>query len=146
MAEVMDDIRRTSIAKALQRHSEPVMECNLSILQILIDRNESPAGPGWSDEGLIARRCEIFEDDYKIPEMSTPISTPRDLLSDELRAELIAATSLNGCRAAPVEAERNAQWFSDVQDEIQTKDFEAADFPPIDLEYLCTLASAITGP
>lgn len=69
---------------------------------------------------------------------------PRDLLREDVRAELISSCDMDGVSHGHVTP--RAEWFAGVRIRISELNVAVSEFPPADLEYLCTLVNGIIGP
>jgi hypothetical protein len=58
---------------------------------------------------------------------------------------LTGQADLDGVSHYPVNLKQREEYFAAVRTRIAEKNVEVAEFPPADLEYLCTLVSGITG-
>ncbi|KAH8696550.1 hypothetical protein BGW36DRAFT_398071 [Talaromyces proteolyticus] len=74
------------------------------------------------------------------------ILSPRGLLNDNVRTEFIRLASLDGVCNLAVNLKQREEYFTGLRNRIAEKNVEVAELPPVDLEYLCTLVSGITGP
>ena len=89
----MDEHRRASIADALRRYRETVLEHSFTLLRILVEETEAqPDPPSWSPEVVQSERIEVFMN-YLGPECAT--SAP-DLLADNNRSEMTSRYGLDG--------------------------------------------------
>ncbi|CZR64668.1 uncharacterized protein PAC_14566 [Phialocephala subalpina] len=73
------------------------------------------------------------------------VTSPRDILKDDVRAEMIKRAGLDGVYGHLVNLKQREEYFAAIRTRIP-ENVEVAEFPPADLEYLCTLVSGITGP
>lgn len=62
-----------------------------------------------------------------------------------MRVELIRRARLDGVAHRPVNLKQREEYFAGIQTRI-AENVGVAEFPPANLEYLCTLVSGITGP
>jgi hypothetical protein len=144
----MDEERRTKIASALQQYRETVLQHNIFLLRILVEcMEEEPLPPQINASGaeqLHVREIGRFLQ-CPIPES---VKSPRDILNDDVRAEVIRRARLDGVALGPgpVNLEQREEYFAGIKTHIAEKNVEVAEFPPADLEYLCTLVSGVTGP
>ncbi|KAF8866262.1 hypothetical protein BDZ45DRAFT_735544 [Acephala macrosclerotiorum] len=114
----MDEERRTKIATALQQYRET----SASLAQTL-------------------RMQELHRQIY-VPKS---VTSPQDLLQDDVLADLIRRAGLDGVFDYLVNLKLREEYFAAIWTRIP-ENVEVAEFPPADLEYLCTLVSGITGP
>jgi hypothetical protein len=142
----MNEERRTNIATALHQYRETVSQHNFLLLRILVEAMEDdPVPPKVS--ASVADTLHVRElGRYLRIDVPEAVKTPRDLLNDDVRAELIRRGRLDGVSHRPVNSKQREEYFAAVQTRIAEKDVEVAEFPPVDLEYLCTLVDGITGP
>ncbi|CZR69156.1 uncharacterized protein PAC_19056 [Phialocephala subalpina] len=141
----MDDDRRTKIATALQQYRETVSQHNFILMRLVIEGVEAQAvPPNWSQEGADRLRIKELQDHY-ISSIPENITLPRDLLNDDVRADVISHCDLDGVLNLPVNLNERQEYFVGIRANIP-ESVEVAEFPPPDLEYLCTLVSAVTGP
>jgi hypothetical protein len=140
----MDEERRTNIATALHQYRETVSQHNFNLLRIMMEcMEEEPLPPQVS--ASVAEKLHVHElGRYLRCTIPESVKTPRDVLNDDVRAELTAR--LNGVLHRPVNWEQREECFAGIQTRIAEKNVEVAEFPPADLEYLCTLVSGVTGP
>ena len=142
----MNEERRTNIETALHQYRETVSQHNFFLLRKLVEcMEEEPLPPQVSQR--VADRLHVHEFvrhlQCQIPES---IKLPRDVLNDDVRAELTRRARLDGVVHCPVNLEERKEYFAAIQTRIAEKNVEVAEFPPADLEYLCTLVSGVTGP
>lgn len=73
---------------------------------------------------------------------------PRDLLNDDVRAELIKLNSLDGVCDTPIDSTKREEWFSKIKTNIAEKSLDCGELPTDfpELKYLCSLVDGITGP
>jgi hypothetical protein len=142
----MDEERRTKIATALHQYRETVSQHSFFLLRILVEGMEAqPLPPECS--ASVAQKLRIKEfRRYLQGAVPESVKSPRDLLNDDVRAELIRRAGLDGVSHYPVILKQREEYFAAVRTRIAEKNVEVAEFPPADLEYLCTLVSGITGP
>jgi hypothetical protein len=142
----MDKERRTKIATALHQYRETVSQHSFFLLHILVEDLEAqPPPPKCS--ASVAQRLRIQEI-HQFLQGAVPesVKSPRDLLNDNVRAELIRRASLDGVCHYSVNLKQREEYFAAVQTRIAEMNVKVAEFPPANLEYLCTLVSGITGP
>jgi len=147
----MDEERRTKIATALHQYRETVSQHSFFLLRILVEGMEAqPLPPNCSASVAQKLYCpKIRMQEFRrylqgaVPES---VKSPRDLLNDNMRAELIRQADLDGVSHYPVNLKQREEYFATVRTRIAEMNVEVAEFPPADLEYLCTLVSGITGP
>jgi hypothetical protein len=143
----MDEERRTKIATALHQYRETVLQHSISLVRIIVESMEAePLPPGVSES--VAQTLHIAQlRRYHLPgAVPESVKSARDLLSDDARAELVRRARLDGVAHGPVNLKLREEYFAFIQARIAEKNVEVAEFPPADLEYLCTLVSGITGP
>jgi hypothetical protein len=142
----MDEQRRTNITTALHEYRETVSQHNFFLLRILVeDMEEEPLPPHVS--ASIAEKVHVRQfGRYLQCTVPESVKSPRDLLSDDVRAELIRRARLDGVSQRLVNLKQREEYFAGIQKRIAEKNVKVAEFPPADLEYLCTLFSGITGP
>jgi hypothetical protein len=142
----MDEERRTNIATALHQYRETVSQHNFLLLRILVESmEEEPLPPQVS--ASVADQLHVREfGRYLQCTVPESVKSPRDVLNDDVRAELIRRARLDGVAHLPVNLEQREEYFAGIQTRIAEKNVEVAEFPPADLEYLCTLVSGVTGP
>ncbi|TVY45431.1 hypothetical protein LOCC1_G003723 [Lachnellula occidentalis] len=141
----MDAERRTKIATALQQYRETVLQHNFLLMRLVIEGVEAQAVPPNCPQE-IADRLRIKElKDHYIRSIPKNITSPRDLLNDDVRADVISHYDLDGVSNLPVNLNERQEYFVGLRANIP-ESVEVAEFPPPDLEYLCTLVSAVTGP
>jgi hypothetical protein len=142
----MNEERRTNIETALHQYRETVSQHNFFLLRILVEcMEEEPLPPQVKPS--VAEKLHVHEFgrhlQCTIPES---VKSPRDVLNDDVRAELIRRARLDGVAHRPVNLEQREEYFASIQTRIVEKNVEVAEFPPVDLEHLCTLVSGVTGP
>jgi hypothetical protein len=142
----MDEERRTKIAAALHQYRETVSQHSFFLLRTLVEgMEEEPLPPGVS--ASVAETLRVRElHRYLRSALPESVKSLRDLLNDDVRAELIRRAGLDGVSHRPVNLKLREEYFAGIQTRIAEKNVEVAEFPPADLEYLCTLVSGITGP
>lgn len=140
----MDEERRQRIAAALQQYRETVLQQNLFLLRLLVEGVEAhPTPPDYPESTAQRLRVKGIRSRIGIPES---IKSPRDVLDENVISSLVLSASLEGVDNGPVDLEQRKEYFAGVQASITEKGVEVSEFPPSDLEYLCTLVSGITGP
>jgi hypothetical protein len=139
----MDEERRIKIATALQQYREKVTQHSFFLLRILVECLETqPIPPSWSARVAPILRMQELRRQIYVPES---VTSPRDLLKDDVRTDLIRYAGLDGVFDHPVNLKQREEYFAAIRTRIP-ENVEVAEFPPADLEYLCTLVSGITGP
>lgn len=78
--------------------------------------------------------------------MSDVATSPRGLLESEARSELVETWDLDGVYHVEDEQQDQAAWFAKIRSIMAKKGVPVSEFPPADLEYLCTLVDGISGP
>jgi hypothetical protein len=142
----MDEERRTKIATALHQYRETVSQHSFFLLRILVEDMEAePLPPNVSASVAQILHMREFRR-YLQGAVPESVKSPRDLLNDDVRAELIRRARLDGVSHRPVNLKLREEYFATVQRQIAEENIEVAEFPPADLEYLCTLVSGVTGP
>jgi hypothetical protein len=142
----MDDELRSEVTAALQQYCETVSEHNLLSLRTLVETMEAqPLPPHCS--ASVAETLHMQEL-RRLLQGAVPegVRSPRDLLKDEFRAELIKRASLDGLSHFPVNNELREEYFAVIRSHVEEQNVQAAEFPPPDLQYLCMLTSGVTGP
>lgn len=149
-AGALDEPRRTSIAAALQTYRDAVLGRNLTTLRILVQGLAKSYEKGFLEKDARAFRLEAFTDYYLQAALPESVTEVDDLLCDSVREEMVSTHWLDGVDHSPVNRGLRTAWFANVQARVAARDDDAAvrvaPFPPPDLEYLCTIASGITGP
>jgi hypothetical protein len=141
----MDFERRISIASALSRYRETVSQHSFFLLRALVESMEAqPLPPRFTESVAQTLHMKEFRR-YLQGAVPASVQSPRDLLADDVRAEMIRLGGLDGVSHRPVDVEQRQESFAAVGARIAEKNVHVAEFPPADLEYLCTLVSAITG-
>jgi len=141
----MDDERHAQISAALHRYRETVTRHNLTLLRTLVEAVEEKPAPKYrSEEEVQYLRLRML--DFSCGPVSDLIKSPRDLLSDDIRDEVVSQTALDGVSPCENDLEEREKWFAAVRARIAEVNVEVAEFPPADLAYLCTLVSGIIGP
>ncbi|EGR52434.1 uncharacterized protein TRIREDRAFT_103048 [Trichoderma reesei QM6a] len=74
------------------------------------------------------------------------ILQPRDIFNDDVRNDIIQWAGLDGVSNGPINLRLREEYFASVRAEIAEKNIDVVEFPPADLECLCTLVDGITGP
>lgn len=140
----MNQERREQIENALRRYRETVLQHNLFLLRTLVESVEAQPAPPKCQESLAQRlRMRAIQQLIVVP---ASITSPRDVLDDDVVSSLIPSALLDGIYCDPVDLSKRREYFAGVKASIAKKRVEVAEFPPSDLEYLCTLVSGITGP
>lgn len=142
----MDNERRTSIAAALSQYRETVSQQNLLSLRVIVESMEArPLPPRFTEKVAQAlHKQELHR--YLQGAVPESVQAPRDLLADNVRAELVALARLDGVSHDPVNLGQREDYFAAVGARIAEMSVQVAEFPPADLAYLCTLVSGVTGP
>lgn len=142
----MDDERRAKIEDALRRYRETVTQHNLSLLRALVEAVEAlPPPPNCSETTAQGLRLRELDDELGFS-VSELVESPRDLLSDDIRDEVVIRAGLDGLGRTEIDLEGREAYFAAVRARIAELNVEVAEFPPTDLAYLCTLVDGITGP
>ncbi|KAK4543199.1 hypothetical protein LTR36_005749 [Oleoguttula mirabilis] len=142
----MDEERRTKIATALHGFRHIVSQHNIAMLRALVDSLEAkPTPPKWPASLAQQKRMKVLRHQLQ-GAVPASVTSPRDLLSEDLRPELTRLCNLDGVDHKPVDPQKRADYFSAIQTRISEKSVVMTEFPPADLEYLCTLVSGVTGP
>ncbi|KIL88464.1 hypothetical protein FAVG1_08544 [Fusarium avenaceum] len=140
----MDEKRRQRIAAALRQYREMILQHNLLLLRLLVEVVEAqPLPPGYRESAAQLLRMKGIRKRIGIPES---VKSLGDLHNENVISVLVLSASLEGVDNNPVDLEQRKEYFAGVQASIAEKGVEVSEFPPIDLEYLCTLVSGITGP
>ncbi|KAF4947586.1 hypothetical protein FGADI_10317 [Fusarium gaditjirri] len=140
----MNEERREHIAIALRQYRETVLQHNLFLLRALVEKIEAqPAPPNCSEALAQSLRMQAIQELIEVPES---IEETRDVFDDSVISSLISSASLEGVDDDPVDPSLRREYFAGVKAGIIERGVEVAEFPPSDLEYLCTLVSGITGP
>lgn len=143
----MDEDRKTSIKDALRRYQETVLEHNISTLRILVEGMEAqPTPPGWPESIATERRMHAFSWYFTGSVPEDLATSPRELLADNVRTELISLYDFDGISHKDIDSDARANWFNTLQANIAEKEVAVDKFPPADLEYLCTLVSGVFAP
>ncbi|KAI6747649.1 hypothetical protein HG530_015757 [Fusarium avenaceum] len=79
-------------------------------------------------------------------EIPDSIKSPRDVLDENVISSLVLSAALDGVDNGPVDLEQRKEYFAGVQASITEEGVEVSEFPPSELEYLCTLVSGVIGP
>ncbi|KAL7918370.1 hypothetical protein ACQKWADRAFT_304272 [Trichoderma austrokoningii] len=143
----MDEEGRSKIAAALRQYRETVLQHNLTLLRVLVDGLEQQPMPRMrapSDIHFLQLIAFNRFGSFNFPES---VKTLRDLLNDDVRAELITRNSLDGVCDTPIDSSKREEWFSKIKANIAGKniDLGCEIEVPADLVYLCTLVDGITG-
>lgn len=134
----LDEERRTKIATALQQHRKTVFQYRFFLLRILADGAEAaPDGPRWPASLAEKRRFNMFGNRYMISSPES-VKSPRGVLSDDVGADVISRNNLDGISHGPIDPELRVKYFAAIRARI-SKNVVVTEFPPADLEYLCTL-------
>ena len=141
----MDQERRTQIEAALQQYRETVLQHSLFLLHKLVEGVEAePTPPGLPEEN--ADFLRVREIGRHLQGISKFIKSPRAVLNDDFLSSLIEPARLDGVSHYPVNLALRERYFAGVRTHIEALNVEVAEFPPADLDYLCTLISGVTGP
>lgn len=157
--EGLSQERKTSIAHALQKYQNRVLEINMATLETAISDLETrkikrmefwPSLPSLDPEELPRRRIERLEDDYGIrldypPDPS--ITSIRDFLSDDRRDNLVRSCRLDGIVHGEVDLEAREAWIKKTEGQIRAAERTKVhpDGLPAGLTYLMTLVRGISG-
>ncbi|KAL5617633.1 hypothetical protein FOBRF1_006381 [Fusarium oxysporum] len=118
----MNQERCEQIAAALRQYREMVLQHNLFLLCTLVEKVEAqPAPPNCPESVAQELRMQAINELIEVPES---IKLPRDVLDDR--------------------PSRRREYFAGLKAKIEERGVEVAEFPPSDLEYLCTLFDFIT--
>ncbi|KAJ4033532.1 hypothetical protein NW756_013803 [Fusarium oxysporum] len=140
----MNQERREQIAAALRQYREMVLQHNLFLLRILVEKVEAQPAPLNCPESVAQElRMQAINELIEVPES---IKLPRDVLDECVISLLISSASLEGVDDDPVGPSLRREYFANPKAKIEERGVEVAEFPPADLEHLCTLVSGITGP
>lgn len=140
----MDDERRTNMTTALHQYRETVRQHNSHLLRILLQcMEEEPLPPQVPERAADQLRLQEISRMFNCA-MPDSVTSPQDLLDDDLRAESVKY--MDGVDPRPVSLRQREEYFAGIQQRIAEKNVEVAEFPPADLEYLCTLVSGVNGP
>lgn len=138
----MDEQRRL-IATALHQYRETVFQHNFSLLHVLVECIAASPSPLSHSLRKSAEMQKLHQDlQSAIPE---PVD-PKDLPSNDIGAELIRQWELDGVASQTVNIKLREEYFAGIQRQISEMNGKVEEFPPADLEYLCTLVSGVTGP
>ncbi|KAK0124753.1 hypothetical protein ONS96_008635 [Cadophora gregata f. sp. sojae] len=142
----MDEERRASIQNALQKYRDTVSQHNFSLLSTLVTlMEEEPLPPKVSEK--VANQLHVRElARYLQCTIPESVKSPREILDEDLRVELTSLCNLDGASSRPVNRDLRREYFDGIRARIAEKDVDVAEFPPKDLEYVCTLVSGIIGP
>ncbi|RFU30420.1 hypothetical protein B7463_g5901, partial [Scytalidium lignicola] len=142
----MDEGRRTQIANALQQYRETVTRYSFVLVRTMVEAMEAqPLPPGCSARVAQILHMQELRRFFQgaIPES---VQAPRDLLSEEVRDEFIRLAGLDGvAHYLAINPQLRERYFAAIRTRIAEKNVKVAEFPPADLEYLCTLVSGISG-
>ncbi|EWY80704.1 hypothetical protein FOYG_16633 [Fusarium oxysporum NRRL 32931] len=72
-------------------------------------------------------------------EVPESIKLPRDVLDEGVISLLISSASLEGVDDDLADPSLRREYFAGLKAKIEEREVEVAEFPPSDLEYLCTL-------
>ncbi|KAL6884904.1 hypothetical protein HDV57DRAFT_404664 [Trichoderma longibrachiatum] len=136
----MDEERRSKIAAALQQYRQTVSQHNLAMLRILVDGLEARPLPPRAE----CLRLRALTDYYLRIKFPESVKRPQDIFNDDVRAKLIR--QLDGVCNRSVHLTRREEYFASLGAKIAEKNIDVVEFPPADLEYLCTLVDGIDGP
>ncbi|KAF4943842.1 hypothetical protein FGADI_13122 [Fusarium gaditjirri] len=140
----MNEERREQIATALRRYRETVLQHNLFLLRTLVEKVEAePIPPNCTEPAAQSLRMQAIQELIEVPES---IEAPREILDESVIPSLISSASLEGVDDDPVDPSLRREYFTGIKASIAERGVEVTEFPPSDLEYLCTLVSGITGP
>ncbi|KAI1018503.1 hypothetical protein LB503_005585 [Fusarium chuoi] len=140
----MNQERRENIEAALRRYCETVLQHNIFLLRTLVEKVEAePTPPNCTEPMAQSLRMQAIQELIEVPES---IETPRDILNESVISSLILSASLEGVDDDPADPSLRREYFAGIKASIADRGVEVAEFPPSDLEYLCTLVSGITGP
>lgn len=146
--DLMDEARQLSIATALRDYRDTVLQQNLAMLRILVNGMADQQDKRLTPKDAARFRLKAFSEDYLARSLPQSVKEVRDLLSDDVRDELISKFWLEGVSPQSVNAQLKTQWYARVQARMEAKGLSipVTSFPPSDLKYLCTLVNEITGP
>ncbi|KAF5539395.1 hypothetical protein FMEXI_8884 [Fusarium mexicanum] len=140
----MNQERRNQIEFALRRYREIVLQHNLFLLRTLVEKVKAePTPPNCTEPAAQSLRIQATQELIEVPE---PIEAPREILDESVISSLISSASLEGVDDDPVDPSLRLEYFAGIKASIEEKGVKVAEFPPSDLEYLCTLVTGITGP
>ncbi|KAF5704618.1 hypothetical protein FMUND_12424 [Fusarium mundagurra] len=140
----MNQERREQIEAALRQYRETVLQHNLFLLRTLVEKVEAePTPANCTEPAAQSLRMQAIQELIEVPES---IEVPRDVLNEGVISSLILSASLEGVDNDPVDLSLRREYFAGIKAGIIERGVEVAEFPPSDLEYLCTLVSGITGP
>jgi hypothetical protein len=144
----MDDERRAQITAALRRYRETVTRHSFTLVRALVEAvEEMPAPEYYSEETVQYLRLRELDLTLGGPVAESGlVRSPRDLLRDDIRDEVVGLTGLDGVSPADMDLEGREKYFAAVRARIAELNVEVAEFPPADLAYLCTLVPGISGP
>ncbi|SCO80552.1 uncharacterized protein FRV6_04765 [Fusarium oxysporum] len=138
----MNQERREQIAATLRQYREMVLQHNLFLLRTLVEKVEAqPAPPNCPESVAQELRMQAMNELIEAPES---IKLPQDVLDEGVISLLISSASLEGVDDDPVDPSRRREYFAGLKAKIEERRVEVAEFPPSDLEYLCTLFDFIT--
>ncbi|KAH7409725.1 hypothetical protein BKA64DRAFT_665687 [Cadophora sp. MPI-SDFR-AT-0126] len=142
----MDEARRAGIQNALQKYRDAVSQHNSTLLQSLVNMMEEEDLPPKVSE-KIANQLHVRElARYLQCTIPDSVKSPRDILEESLQVELTRLCNLDGVSSRPINADLRREYFDGIKACIAEKNVEVTQFPPADLEHLCTLVSGVTGP
>ncbi|KAF4943412.1 hypothetical protein FGADI_13439 [Fusarium gaditjirri] len=140
----MDQAQRSRIENALLRYRKTVLDHNLSLLRILVEDVEAqPAPTGYRDSAEQFLRLEAIKGHVVVPDS---VKLTSEILDERFRNALIFEGCLDGVSHGLVDLAGRREYFAGVQASIARKGVEVAEFPPADLEFLCSLVRGVTGP
>jgi hypothetical protein len=87
-----------------------------------------------------------LRDRYLCINLPESVKQPRDIFNDDVRNDIIQWAGLDGVSNGPINLRLREEYFASVRAEIAEKNIDVVEFPPADLECLCTLVDGITGP
>tara|TARA_R110002060_G_scaffold54640_5_gene65278 strand:- start:87 stop:542 length:456 start_codon:yes stop_codon:yes gene_type:complete len=138
----MDEERRARIGNALQQYRVTVSQHNFSLLSTLVQMMEDESLPPNVSE-KVASQLHVRELarylQCAIPEF---VKSPRNILDESLRADLISLCSLDGVSSRLVNNELRKEYFDGVKARIAEETVEVAEFPPKDLSSYVHLSAA----
>ncbi|EXK46441.1 hypothetical protein FOXG_10948 [Fusarium oxysporum f. sp. lycopersici 4287] len=138
----MNQERREQIAAALRQYREMVLQHNSFLLCTLVEKVEAqPAPPNCPESVAQELRMQAINELIEVPES---IKLLLDVLDEGVISLLISSASLEGVDDDPVDPSLRREYFAGLKAKIEERGVEVAEFPPSDLEYLCTLFDFIT--
>jgi hypothetical protein len=126
----IDEERRTKIATALHQYRETVSQHSFFLLRILVEGMEAePLPPGVS--ASVAQKLQIdqFRRYHLLGAVPESVKSPRELLNDDVRAELVRRARLDGVAHRPVNLKLREEYFAFIWTRIAEKNVEVAEFP-----------------